>query len=184
MAREVFVEELRGILESDARRMAALRLVDGLGLPAGSIAGAFVRCAVFDRIHRHAEWTQLSAIDVVYFDPDRTEEAIDTSLEMELVAQAPRRPWRVRNLARERREAKNLAEALTVFPDTASAVAVRLGPRDTVALEAAASDLTDLFGGVLRPLASERAGELRRLVADEKWMKRYPRLVDRYSETD
>lgn len=176
MVRAVFEEELCAIVASDPRRMAALRLVSELGLPQGAVAGEFVRSAVFDRIHRHPEWTQLRAIDVVYYDPERTDPAVDANVELELIARASRRPWRVRNLAGASPGAGDLASGLDVFPDTASAVAVRLGPRDTVELAAAPYDLEDLMAGVVRPVEPGRAGELRRLVHTEKWRRRFPRI--------
>lgn len=134
-----------------------------------------MRCAVFDRFHQHPEWTQLRAVDVVYFDPERTEAVVDRNLETELIAQAPRRPWRVTNLAASRPGAEKLAEALGVYLDTASAVAVRLGPRERILVNAPFG-LDDLTGGVVRPTRPEAAGELRRRVRDEKWLSRYPKL--------
>jgi hypothetical protein len=173
---EPLEEEVRTSIAVDPRKLAALRLVRDLELPEGAIAGDLVRCAVFDRRHEHPEPTQLRSVDVVYFDPERTEAAVDESLTLELVAQASRRPWRVRNLARERPEAAGLAEALDVFDATAAAVAVRLGPREVIEV-VAPFGLSDLVAGVVRPVASARAPHLRRRVADERWTKRYPQLV-------
>lgn len=161
-----------GILTDD-RRMAALRLVRELDLPHGAIAGDFVRCAVFDRLHGHPEPTQLRSIDVVYLDAERTDPAIDRSLELELVARAARRPWRVANLARD---GGTLRAGLAArYPDTASAVAVRLGPRESLEI-VAPFGLEDLVAGVVRPSAPERAGLLRRRMAEERWRARYPRI--------
>lgn len=172
---QLLLEEVQDCVAQDERRLSALRLVRELDLPEGSIAGEFVRCAVFDRLHQHAEWTQLKSVDVVYFDPERTDPAVDRSLEMELIASAPRRPWRVRNLAAEAPEASSLGEALPVYPDTASAVAVCLGPREQI-LVTAPFGLEDLVRGIVRPSRPEEAAALRRQVREEKWTRRYPRL--------
>lgn len=163
----------------DDRAVAALRLVAGLELPEGAIAGDLVRCAVFDQIHGHAERTQLRRIEVVYFDAERTDAAIDRNIEMELVAASSRRPWEVQNLAALRPEAKNLAEALSVYADTASAVAARVTSRPGTpdALELVSPyGLEDLVAGVVRPHDPSRALELRQRAEKERWKARYPNL--------
>ena len=176
MTDPVLAQELSALIASDDRRLAALRLVDALELPEGAIAGAFVRLAAFDRIHRHEEWTQLPRIDVVYYDPERPDLAVDDSVELELLAQAPRRPWRVRNLAIDRPGVAGLAEALDVYPDTADALAVRLDRRGEVEVAAAPFGLDDVLAGMVRPVSTDRVAELRRRVRDEKWTRRFPKL--------
>ncbi len=173
---EAFVEEVRSAIAEDERRLSALRLARSLDLPDGAIAGAFVRCAVWDRLHEHKGPTLPFAIDVVYFDPDRVDPRVDESIESELVALAPRRPWTVRNLARLRPEAQSLAGGLTVFLDTASAVAVRLDARDEVEV-VAPFGLEDLVGGIVRPTRPEAIDAVRQRVAEQRWLVRYPKLV-------
>lgn len=172
---ELLLQEVQEAILSDERRMAALRLVHELDLPEGAIAGELVRSALFDCLHLHAEWSQLRAIDVVYFDPERPEPAIDRNLELELMAQASRRPWNVRNLAAARPNARSLADALSVYPDTASAIAVRLGPRNTVDV-VAPYGLEDALGGVLRPTSPDMEAAMRKQVIEEKWRTRHPQL--------
>lgn len=174
--RSPLVDEVVTSITADPRKLAALRLVRELELPEGAIAGDLVRLAVYDRLHQHPEPTQLRSIDVVYLDADRTEEAVDRSVLLELEAQAPRRPWRVRNLGRARPEARCLAEALDVYDATAEAVAVRIDARDELEV-VAPFDLRDLIGGIVRPIHPARAGHLRRRVADERWTKRFPKLT-------
>lgn len=174
--RSPLVDEVVTSIAADPRKLAALRLVRELDLPEGAIAGDLVRLAVFDRLHGFPEATQLRSVDVVYLDPKRTEQAVDRNLLLELEAQAPRRPWRVRNLARARPEARCLAEALDVYDATAEAVAVRIDARDELEV-VSPCDLRDLVGGVIRPIHRERAGHLRRRVADERWTKRFPKLI-------
>ena len=169
----------RALLEAaileDEKRLAALRLVRDLRLPEGAVAGDFVRCAVFDLLHGHPESTQLRSIDVVYFDPERPDPAVDASIEGELVAASPRRPWTVRNLAAARPGAPDLAVALDVYLDTASAVAVRLDEREGLEV-LAPFGLEDLTQGRVRPTHPGRAPALRRKLAGERWVRRYPRL--------
>ena len=163
------------IIALDASRLSALRLVRELELPEGAIAGDFVRCAVFDHIHEHPEWTQLSTIDVVYYDPHRADSAIDDSIEGELIARASRKPWRVRNLARVKPDAKSLSEALDLYLATAAAVAVRLDSKERIEV-IAPHGVDDLVRGLIRPINSRHTGALRRQLEDQKWRSRYPQL--------
>lgn len=163
------------IISLDPGRLAALRLVRDLDLPQGAISGEFVRCAVFDQIHEHKEWTQLKEIEVVYWDPSRTDLQVDSSIETELVAQASRKPWKVTNLARDYSEKKNLKHALDYQLATASAVAVRLTRSDHIEV-IAPYGIEDLLNGIVKPIRSELSGSLRRLISEQKWKLRFPKL--------
>lgn len=175
----MFSAALRTAILQDGRRVAALRLVHELALVQGAISGDFVRCAMLDALHGHPEPTQIPQTDVVYFDRSRIDERVETASELELIAAAPKRNWRVLNLARQFPQAESLSEGLlALYPVTMNAVGVRLAGRrlDDLEVEATTANAEDLFAGVVRPASTELDAEARRLVHDARWDRRYPKL--------
>lgn len=82
-------ERLRTLLNADPWRMDMLRLVRPLALPDGWIAAGFVRDAVWDHLHGHAPSIPAGDIDIIWFDPARTDPALDRATEARLAALRP-----------------------------------------------------------------------------------------------
>ena len=112
-------------------RREALSAVASLGLPDCWIAAGFVRSAVWDRLHGHAEPTPLGDIDVVYFDSGRAEDpGVDEALQRELTGLMGGRPWEICNQARMHSyngdaPYRSTAHSLTHWLETPTAVAIR-----------------------------------------------------------
>lgn len=163
--------------------MRALRAVRSLALPDCWIAAGFVRDAVWDHLHGCEPAEPCGDVDVVWFDPESPAAAHDVALEERLTSECPGPTWSVKNQARMHqrngdRPYATVAEAMTHWPETATAVAVRLIDSDDIEISAPLG-LGDLYRLRLVPTAD--FAEQKRTVFDERvsskrWFERYPLL--------
>lgn len=162
--------------------MACLEAVAALGLPDCWIGAGFVRAPVWDALHGYAEPTPLGDIDVIFFDPDSAE-AREAPAEAALARALPGLPWSVRNQARmhlhnDDPPYRDTADALSKWLETATAVALRLGPSGLEIL--APHGLDDLYGLRVRPTPHARAHRmaayLERLER-KGWRDKWPKLT-------
>ncbi len=163
-----------------------LRAVAALKLPDAWIGAGFLRNAAWDALHGLPVGANPPAdVDVVWFDPARANAAADEAIEAQLRAARPAVPWQVRNQARMAAGNGDAPYAGTLhavarWPDTATAVAARLGPAGAVEL-AAPWGVDDLLAGIVRPTPAfaadpaKRAAFARR-VAEKGWLRRWPGL--------
>ncbi|GGB61347.1 hypothetical protein GCM10011505_47510 [Tistrella bauzanensis] len=122
---------------------------------------------------------------MIWFNPDRADPVVDDQLDAMLLAAAPDIRWSVANQARMHRRNgvpsyASTADAMTNWPETATAVAVRLITGDRVEVLAPLG-LDDLFGLILRPtpffLATGRLPVMTARIRDKRWLERWPKLM-------
>lgn len=172
----------RPAFRAPLRALAAIE-----GLRDAWIGAGFVRNAVWDALHGRAPVPVLpgSDLDVVHFDRTRLNAEADAAIEAALRKAMPDLPWSVRNQARMHLRNgdapyADTAEALRHWPETATAIAARLGPTGEVEL-LAPFGLGDLLGLVLRPTPACAASPAKHAafaerVASKGWLARWPRL--------
>jgi hypothetical protein len=151
--------------------------------PTGAWIGAgFVRNAVWDHLSgKDTEATPLADLDVVFHDPVIATAEHDARIEAALSIAAPDLPWSVRNQARMHERNghdpyRDVADALTHWPETATAIAARLGPNGVEIL--APFGVDDVLEMIIRPTPGFRAKPeipLARLEA-KGWLTRWPSL--------
>jgi len=174
--------DLLSLIAADTARMCLLRLAQGLGLPDCWIGAGFVRSAVWDHLHGYPRSLSMGDVDVVWFDRVRASADEDRRIEVKLASAAPGVAWSVKNQARmhERNADRPYAsceDALRHWPDTSTAVAVRLtdGHLDVLA----PFGLDDLFSLIVRPTPAfigERLPIVRARLQEKRWLERWPRL--------
>ncbi|MBB3981338.1 hypothetical protein GGR44_000985 [Sphingobium fontiphilum] len=175
--------DLAALIAGDAHRMIALEAARALRLPDGWIGAGFVRDAVWDHLHGLPPQAPVGDVDLLWFDPARIDPEEDAALEQRLRAMAPQFDWSARNQARMHirngdRPYREVADAMTYWPETATMVAVRLNNAGKVEINAPLG-LDDLF--VLRLTPGAHFRTTRRpifdaRVAEKNWLTRYPRL--------
>ena len=176
------LKALRRMVEGDPDLMAALR-----ALKAGTevecwITGGAVRSLVWSELHQYPSKLREADVDVIYFDRADTTELRERQLEDLLRKAEPSIQWSVKNQARMHNRTgdqpfADIADAVSKFPETASAVAVRLADGDLQVL--APLGLGDLFNLVVRPSPHfyrhpERYEERLR---EGHWVEKFPRLI-------
>ncbi|MEH3047084.1 nucleotidyltransferase family protein [Sphingomonas adhaesiva] len=174
---------LTALLAADDARMAALSAVRALALRDGWIGAGFVRDAIWDRLHGRPPMLPGGDVDVLWHDPSRADAVVDRAWERALRGRLPGYDWSVKNQARM--HARNgdapyadVAAAMRAWPETATAVAVRLEADGAIGVNAPLG-LDDLFAPVLRPtphFAAEKRAIFDERVATKRWLVRYPLL--------
>ncbi len=161
--------------------MDMLEALADLGLPDAWIAAGAVRNAAWDRLHEYPTSTPLADVDVIWFDPVRTSRSVDVELEHRLGQRLASVTWSVKNQARMHRRNgdppyRDCLDAMRAWPETATGVAARLGPRGAIELSAAFG-FDDLLSLWLRPTPRfAMSPAFRDRVETKRWLALWPRL--------
>jgi uncharacterized protein len=179
---------LEDIVRTTPWLMAALEAARDVDPPDWLIGAGAVRTAVWDRLHGYDEPTPLRDLDVAFYDGADLSEARERAIEEALRARLPGVPWEARNQAAvhlwyERKfgfpvePLTSSADAVGTWPETATSVALRLEPGDSLTIVAPCG-LDDLLGLVHRhnPRRASREVYERRL-ADKRIAERWPRVT-------
>ncbi|MDF2720717.1 MAG: hypothetical protein K0Q59_392 [Paenibacillus sp.] len=148
-------QQILHLVYEDAWMMDILRAARSLKLPDWWVCAGFVRSKIWDTLHGFTTRTPLPDVDVVYFDADNREEETEKRLEAKLSRLLPGIPWSVKNEARM--HLKNdlppyvsSVDAISKFPETATALGLTLDAQDQLTL-AAPCGIDDVLQLVLRP---------------------------------
>ncbi len=172
---------VREWLRAAERRLEMLKAVADLGLPDAWIAAGAVRNVVWDRLHDYAQSTPLTDVDVIWFDPTRIGRGIEAELEDRLAQHVPGVNWSVKNQARMHWRNgdppyRDCLDAMRAWPETATGIAARLGPRGAIEL-CTAFGFDDLLSLRLRPTPRFAANPaFRARIESKRWLAIWPRL--------
>lgn len=177
-----YQKALQKILSDDPLRMKALSAVRALELNDSWIGAGFVRDAVWNHLHGYEPGPVLGDVDVVWFGHEHCCPDHDSYLESKLKQQLPSLVWSVKNQARMHqrngdRPYTSTENALLHWPETATAVAVRLGGNGLDII--APYGLSDLFELLLRPTPTferDKFNAFEQRVTTKSWLERYPGL--------
>lgn len=179
----IHLSQVQTIIAADPVRWQILRLVQELELPDCWVAAGFVRSAIWNHLHQRSTSPLPPDIDVIWFDSERTSPDLDTHIEAALRRKDQTIDWSVKNQARmhlrnDDSPYSSAVDAMTHWPETATAVAVRLGVEGVVEVTAPLG-LDDLFNLVVRPTAKFQADKrqvyLNRL-RSKNWLTTWPNL--------
>lgn len=173
-------------ITDDRWMMEILRNVRSLSLPDSWICAGFVRSKIWDMLHQINPRTVLADIDVVYYDPDDLDENTEKEWERQLSYIQPALPWSVKNEARMH-IANGIApydstvDAISYFPETATALGVRLDEKDQLILVAPCG-LTDVFEMKIRvnPHFLQGRGDIqtyKQRIQQKNWQHTWDRLT-------
>ncbi len=172
------------LLHTDERVMRLLRAVRELEVASWCIAAGTIRNVVWDHLHGHERPTLPSDIDVLVFDPVRTDPSYERALEQSLTAAVPDARWEVVNQATihaytgDATAYVSIEDAMSRWADLVTAVGARLDADDEISIVAPAG-LDDLVELRVRPnLATPTAAAVyRQRMASKGWQERWPLLT-------
>ncbi|MFC4101278.1 nucleotidyltransferase family protein [Paenibacillus xanthanilyticus] len=174
------------LIEDDRWMMDILRTVQSLALPDCWACAGFVRAKVWDALHGFGTRTPMPDIDVVYFDPACTDEQAEKRWEARLAELLPGQPWSVKNQARMHLvnglpPYASTEDAISKFPETATALGVRLDHDGRVVLTAPCG-VQDLLDLAVRPTPLYRTDEklvrvYAQRLAKKNWQAIWPRVT-------
>lgn len=161
-----------------------LEIVRSLNLPDCWIGAGFVRNAVWDHLHGRSVSTVSTDVDVIWFDATRSTPEQDEALEAVLRDLDPNVLWSVKNQARMHVQNgdepyQSVTDAMRYWPETATAVAIRLREDGTYEI-AAPLGFDDLFDLIIRPagrFATDKNAIYQDRVTSKNWLKVWPMLT-------
>jgi uncharacterized protein len=176
--------QLQALLANDPERWRILQAVRELELPDCWVAAGFVRSLVWDHLHQRQASPLPEDIDVIWFNPARVEPQVDLALETLLTRRCGGVQWSVKNQARMHIRNGDVpygsaGEAMMRWPETATAVGVRLDHSDEIEVSAPLG-LEDLFGLMVRPtqrFSGEKLEVFRERYQSKRWLEKWPRLT-------
>ena len=163
-------------IQEDKWMMDILHTAKLLNLPDWWICAGFVRSKVWDVLHNFSERTPYADIDVIYFDPENTDEMEEKKWDEKLRALIPDVPWSVKNQARMHK-INNLSpytssvDGISKFPETATALGVKLDEKDNIILTAPWS-VHDVIQLEVRPTPSFLENKERMQIYEERVSKK------------
>ncbi|WP_057776813.1 nucleotidyltransferase family protein [Cytobacillus dafuensis] len=143
------------LIEKDLWMIEILQAVKSLELPDSWVCAGFVRSKVWDTMHGFKERTPIPDVDVIYFDKENINELEEKILEDKLRELIPNIPWSVKNQARMH-VVNNFPpylssiDAISKFPETVTALGVKLDEVDKVIL-IAPHGIADVINLELKP---------------------------------
>jgi hypothetical protein len=179
---------LEEIVRSSGWLMRALEAARSVDAPDWLIGAGAVRTAVWDRLHGYENPTCVDDIDLVFFDASDLSEERDRQVEVFLRAALPQANWDAKNQAAvhlwyPRRfgyavePLRSSADAVATWPETATAVGLRLNDDERLQL-CAPFGLDDLLGLVHRRNPRRvSVQEYERRLATKRIAERWPRVT-------
>ena len=152
------------------------------------LGGGVIRNRVWDLLHNYSSNTQMEDFDIIYFDKADASKQHDLRIEEKLKKQMPNMIWSVKNQARMHTvnhddEYTSLEDALSKWPETASAILIRKDSEDTYDI-IAPFQFDDLFKLIVRPtphFLNNKLDMYKKRINEKKWNERWNLLKIFYS---
>lgn len=167
-------------IQNDSWMLEILTIVKNLQLNDCWIGAGFIRNKVWDVLHA-IERTKLNDIDVIYFNADATEKEKVLHIEFFLKTMYPTLNWSVKNQARmhlrnNHQPYLNCHHAISFWPETATAVAVRLNHKNRIEY-LAPYGLDDLFNLIVTPTPQFDITVYNQRIQAKAWAKKWNLLI-------
>jgi uncharacterized protein len=148
-------QDVLRLIRKDPWMMDIIRSASRLNLNDWCVCAGFVRSKIWDSINGKTVRTELSDIDVVYFDIENTDERMEKEFEIALGNVHPGLPWSVKNQARMHKINEILPyisteDAISKFPETATALGVTIDEAGNLKL-IAPHGIQDALNMIIRP---------------------------------
>jgi uncharacterized protein len=178
---------LTALIHSSSMLMRALRAARAVDPPDWLIGSGVIRDRVWDHLHGFARPVPSKDVDLAFFDPSSLDSDRERSVQREVAALEPDICWEVTNQAAvhlwhpevfgvEVEPLTSSADGVGTWPETATAVGIRLRADDRIEAIAPCG-LEDLFGLICRRNPRRVTVEqYRRRVENKRIARRWPRV--------
>jgi uncharacterized protein len=178
-------EDILALIGRDDDMMEILKAANTLDLPDWWICAGFVRSKIWDTLHGFNERTKTPDVDVIYFDDTRIDEEEEKEFEERLKTLLPDIPWSVKNEARMHvinhiPPYTSSEDAISKFPETATALGVKLDKGNQLVLTAPCG-IEDVLSLELKPTpyftkTKERAAIYEERIRKKNWKGIWDRI--------
>lgn len=182
-------KDIISVIKEDKWMMELLKAVNSFNLPDWWICAGFVRSKIWDELHDFSERTAIPDIDVIYFDPRIIDELEEKKLEEKLESLVLA-PWSVKNQARMHVRNNvppytSSIDAISKFPETATALGVRLDETANVILTAPYG-INDVVNFEVKPTpfftsTEERMAIYKDRITKKNWPSTWSKLKIHYT---
>lgn len=182
-------EDVIKLIQSDENMMKIIHTAGILELPDWWICAGFLRSKIWDTLHGFKERTITPDVDVIYFDPANIDEEYEKKLEKKLKSLMPETPWSVKNQARmhvvnQIPPYTSSEDAISKFPETATALGVKLDRESRLVLTAPCG-LEDVLRMELKPTpffteTRERAAIYEERLIKKNWTAKWPMVKEHH----
>ncbi len=167
------------IIKSDMWMIEVLKTVRDLKLNDCWIGAGFIRNKIWDEKHGK-DRPQLNDIDVIHFDKSNPTKKYDFQIETKLRKVNPNLNWSVKNQSRVNirnghKQYTDCNEAISFWPETATAIAVRLNFENQIEY-IAPYDLEDLFNLLVIPTPKFDLTIYNERIKKKKWKEKWNKL--------
>lgn len=171
--------ELIDIIAKDEQIIETLTIVKNLKLNDCWVGAGFIRNKVWDILHEK-KTIQFNDIDVVFFDETNISEELEKEIEQKLNQIDPKMKWSVKNQARmhfrnNHLKYINTENAISYWPETATAIAARLNLNDKIEI-LAPHGLNDLFNLIVKPTPNFDLLVFQKRINEKQWEKQWKNL--------
>lgn len=169
-------QDIIQLVKDDKWMMDILETAKSLNLPDWWVCAGFVRSKIWDVLHGFADRTSMPDVDVIYFDKSNLDEEAEKKLEKKLRIINPNIPWSVKNEARMH-VVNNIppysssVDAISKFPETATALGLTLDKRNQVVLTAPCG-IEDVVNLVVKPTPYFEETKERAKIYEERLVKK------------
>lgn len=182
------VARLEGIVQASPWMMRILSAARSCAPPDWWIGGGVLRDLVWDGLHGGFDPALVKDVDLAFYDPADLSHAREVAVEQALAAQLPGVAWDAKNQAgvhtwyhdrfgKRVAPLRSAADGVATWPETATAVAVRLRADDGLEVLAPCG-LADLLDGVCRRNPRRvTVKEYRRRLVRKHVGERWPKVV-------
>jgi hypothetical protein len=146
------------------------------------LGGGAVRNLVWDDLHGNSPYTNISDLDIIYFDSLHNTKESDERIEQKLLKKRTNFTWSVKNQARMHKHNNeeaysSLFEAIQKWPETCTAIAIRLNEKDEIEY-VKPYGLTDLYRLIVVPTPhfKHKLERYRERVGSKSWEKTWTNL--------
>ncbi|MEH7061331.1 nucleotidyltransferase family protein [Bacillus wiedmannii] len=182
-------QDIIRLIENDEWMMNVLQMAKSLELPDWWICAGFVRSKIWDTLHNYEARTTMPDVDVIYYSSLHKDEIYEQSLETKLKNIDATIPWSVKNQARmhvvnNMPPYSSSVDAISKFPETATALGVTLDEKNKVILTAPCG-IEDVLSLQVRPTApfletKERLHIYNTRVNKKNWQNKWPNITITY----
>ncbi len=182
-------QDIIRLIENDEWMMNVLQMAKPLELPDWWICAGFVRSKIWDTLHNYEARTTMPDVDVIYYNSLYKDEIYEQSLETKLKNIDATIPWSVKNQARmhvvnNMPPYSSSVDAISKFPETATALGVTLDEKNKVILTAPCG-IEDVLSLQVRPTApfletKERLHIYNTRVNKKNWQNKWPNITITY----
>ncbi|MEY8347173.1 nucleotidyltransferase family protein [Bacillus cereus] len=179
------------LIQNDTWMMEILQTAKSLQLPDCWICAGFVRSKIWDVLHGYEVRTPTPDIDIIYFDPLHISETTEEELEHKLKSIDSTIPWSVKNQARmhvvnNMPPYSSSIDAISKFPETATALGVTLDDQNHVVLTAPCG-IEDVLSLQVKPTphfleTKERTNMYEKRLQKKNWQSKWPNITISHPE--